>query len=155
MNEPTLRPALASDLPFVYRGELAYIRQWEPAHEDDWYRQLERHLTRWVEHLEHLTIATLEGQPVGYSLWMPDEGHAELCTLGVCAAFRRKGVGDALLQAYIAAARAEGFSHLTLNVRQDNPARRLYERAGFRHLGTSPNGYLRHMLQAAPCKAHG
>lgn len=32
----TLRPARLTDVPYVQRGEVTYIRQWEPAHEARW-----------------------------------------------------------------------------------------------------------------------
>lgn len=43
----TLRPAIVTDLPLVYRGELAYIQCWELAHESAWRLQLERNLAVW------------------------------------------------------------------------------------------------------------
>lgn len=33
VSQPVLRPARVTDLPAIYRGELGYIRQWEPQHE--------------------------------------------------------------------------------------------------------------------------
>ena len=61
-------------------------------------------------------------------------------SIGVKAHFRGQGVGEKLLRALIteAAQRSVG---LCLSVRQDNPARRLYERMGFRVVpgSTVPN----------------
>ncbi|HEX2044723.1 MAG TPA: GNAT family N-acetyltransferase [Gaiellaceae bacterium] len=45
---------------------------------------------------------------------------------------RRRGVGAALLAALADAARTRGVRALSLSVESDNPAVRLYERAGFR-----------------------
>jgi ribosomal protein S18 acetylase RimI-like enzyme len=139
-----LRPAHITDLPAIYRGEQGYIQRWEPAHEAAWQRQLERHLTRWVEHFDRLTVAMLDGQLAGYSLWMPEDGAAELCTINVGEAHRRNGIGRELLQAYVAAARQAGYARLSLCVRADNPARLMYEVAGFVCVGTAANGYLRY-----------
>lgn len=144
MSALVLRPASVSDLPAVYRGEQAYIRRWEPDHEAAWRGQVERHLTCWVENFERLTVAMLDGQFAGYSLWMPDEGFAELCTVNVSEAYRRNGVGRALLDAYRAAAVQDGYTCLRLSVRADNPARLMYEAAGFVCTGTVANGYLRY-----------
>lgn len=141
-----LRPACITDLPAIYRGEQDYIRSWEPDHEDAWRLQLERHLTRWVENFERLTMATIEEQVAGYCLWTPEEDYAELCTINVSQAYRRKGIGQALFYAYAAAARQQGFTCLRLSVRPDNPARQLYERAGFICVGNDANGYLRYEL---------
>lgn len=136
-----IRNARITDLPFVYRGEEAYIRRWEPTHETHWREQLERHLSRWVENVERLFIATLDGQPVGYCLWMAEGDAAELCTLHVIEAQRGQGIGQALLDAYLSDARRHGFTRLTLGVRSDNPAKRLYERAGFTQVGVNARGY--------------
>ncbi len=91
--KPVLRPARVTDLPAIYRGELAYIRQWEPQHEHAWQMAAERHLALWVENFERLTIACVDDQLVGYSLWADELGHAELCTVHVGEAYRR-GVGS-------------------------------------------------------------
>lgn len=143
----SFRPAHITDVPYVQRGEEAYIRQWEPAHEAHWREDFDRHLARWLAHFERLTIAEHQGESVGYSLWIPEEGSAELCTLGVSAAWRGKGIGAALLQRYIEDARREGYTRLKLSVRPDNPARRLYERAGFEPQGSDALGYRQYELR--------
>ncbi|WP_367890170.1 GNAT family N-acetyltransferase [Rhodobacter calidifons] len=51
-------------------------------------------------------------------------------TIGVAAEARGQGVGRALLQTFVAQARLRGCG-LSLNVRETNPAIRLYERLGF------------------------
>ena len=45
---------------------------------------------------------------------------------------RRQGVGSALLKALIAQARRDGLRALSLSVELENPARRLYEKLGFK-----------------------
>jgi hypothetical protein len=55
--------------------------------------------------------------------------------MGVAADRRREGIGEALLRALLAGARERGLSRVRLEVLEANePARRLYERLGFRHL---------------------
>ncbi|OBY90613.1 acetyltransferase [Pseudomonas sp. AU11447] len=142
----SFRPARITDVPYVQRGEEAYIREWEPAHEARWREGFDRHLARWLDHFERLTIAEHAGESVGYSFWMPEDGSAELCTLGVSTAWRGRGVGAALLQRYIEDARQEGYTRLKLSVRPDNPARRLYERAGFQPRGCDALGYRQYEL---------
>jgi ribosomal protein S18 acetylase RimI-like enzyme len=142
VNALTLRPATVTDLPSIYRGEQDYIRRWEPDHEAAWRLQLERHLTRWVENFERLTIAMLGGEFAGYSLWTAEEGVAELCTINVSDTHRRQGIGRTLLDAYAAAAGQNDFLKLRLSVRSDNPARLMYERAGFVCVGIDSNDYL-------------
>jgi GNAT superfamily N-acetyltransferase len=60
--------------------------------------------------------------------------------IGVVAEARGRGIGGALLEALLARARDQGFRALSLAVDRQNPARRLYERKGFRDAGISdPN----------------
>ena len=54
-------------------------------------------------------------------------------TIGVSAIARSQGVGETLIRALIAEATNRGL-RLSLNVRQTNPARRLYERLGFHYV---------------------
>lgn len=143
-----LRPARITDLPAIYRGEESYIRCWEPEHEALWRIQLERHLTRWVENFDRLTIALVGHHSAGYSLWEPEQDHAQLSTIHVGAEYRRSGVGMALLQAFAVDAARQGFSRLRLSVRPDNPARRMYEKAGFLCTGTGAHDYLAYERQA-------
>lgn len=51
--------------------------------------------------------------------------------IAVVASRRREGVGRRLLGALIEVSIARGWSALSLSVREDNPARRLYESEGF------------------------
>jgi ribosomal protein S18 acetylase RimI-like enzyme len=69
---------------------------------------------------------SLDEQPAFYV----DDRTPEV-TIGVSEAARGRGVGETLLSALIAEA-TRRCAGLCLNVRHDNPARRLYERIGFR-----------------------
>ena len=57
--------------------------------------------------------------------------------MGVVPEERGQGIGGALLDALLALAREQGFRALSLAVDRQNPARRLYERKGFRDAGIS------------------
>ena len=57
--------------------------------------------------------------------------------IGVVAEARGRGIRSALLDALMALAREQGFRALSLVVDRQNPARRLYERKGFRDAGIS------------------
>jgi ribosomal-protein-alanine N-acetyltransferase len=76
------------------------------------------------------------GELIGYAgLWF-DEVDAQVMTIGTTAGHQRRGVGAALLAALLGRAREVGAAHVYLEVRVDNdPALRLYERAGFVQMG--------------------
>ena len=58
-------------------------------------------------------------------------------SIGVAIDARGRGVGSAMLDALLALAREEGYRAISLSVDRQNPARRLYERKGFRDAGIS------------------
>lgn len=63
--------------------------------------------------------------------------HTGTLGISVLAAWQRLGIGRALLDALVDVAAEHGITHLMLRVRTFNaPAIRLYERAGFRRVGT-------------------
>ena len=78
----------------------------------------------------------------GRQAWCLLPTHAELSTIHVGAEYRRSGVGMALLEAFAVDAARQRFSQLRLSVRPDNPARKMYEKAGFLCTGTCAHDYL-------------
>jgi ribosomal-protein-alanine N-acetyltransferase len=74
-------------------------------------------------------------------MWlMVDEGR--IITFAVHPAWRRQHVGERLLVAFIDLASDRGAHEATLEVRLSNlPARRLYEKFGFRPVGLRPRYY--------------
>lgn len=78
------------------------------------------------------------GEAVVGAIWariMPDYGHLDDATpslaLSVCPAYRGAGIGTALLKGMLAALRDAGYKRVSLSVQKNNPAVRLYRRAGF------------------------
>lgn len=91
------------------------------------------------------TIADLLAQPPvfalgteqGFILARAAGGEAEILTLAVHPAARRRGLGAALVRAAAEQARVLNAEMLFLEVGEDNvPARALYERLGFSMVGT-------------------
>jgi ribosomal-protein-alanine N-acetyltransferase len=83
--------------------------------------------------------------PVGFALVAGVLDERELLSLGVVPAYRRCGVGGALIEAVFERVRAEGVSRLYLEVAEDNDdARRLYAALGFEPIGRRPGYYARH-----------
>jgi ribosomal-protein-alanine N-acetyltransferase len=84
----------------------------------------------------------LDPSIVGYGgFWMMlDEAH--ICTLGVHPDWRRRGIGELLLSSMISQAADLKANVVTLEVRVSNlPAQRLYEKYGFRPVGTRKGYY--------------
>jgi ribosomal protein S18 acetylase RimI-like enzyme len=84
-------------------------------------------------------LARWSGKPVGiatcftgFSTFMATP-LINIHDIAVLPEVRSKGVGSALLKAVEAAAREMGCGKVTLEVREDNAARRVYERAGFEY----------------------
>jgi ribosomal protein S18 acetylase RimI-like enzyme len=141
MSEPTngrawqWRTASAGDLPFIHDGELAYIREREPAQEAAWLDALERNRRLWTANLERTTVLEVGGTPVAYGMWAVLDGVATVVTLHVQPERRRHGLGAALLDRIADDVQRNGYAVLALGVHGENPARHLYESAGFTPAG--------------------
>ena len=109
--------------------------------------RLGRYLTGWGRPGDAGVVALDEpGTPVGaawYRLFTSEEpGYGFVSesipelSIGVRPPLRRRGIGAALLGALVRLAREAGHGALSLSVEPDNPARSLYERFGFRKVGT-------------------
>lgn len=80
----------------------------------------------------------------GFVLVRAAAGEAEILTLAVEPAFRRRGAGRELVQAAAEAAAAEGAESLFLEVAADNaPALGLYRACGFEQVGLRRGYYAR------------
>jgi GNAT superfamily N-acetyltransferase len=155
---PRLRPAEAADEPFLC----------EMVREADCWRlpaeaprppldevladpHVSRYVDGWGRPGDGGVIAEIDGTPVG-ACWLrlftadcPGWGYIgadvpEL-SLAVAPASRRRGIGTQLLAAAIEQARREGHAAVSLSVMADNPARILYERAGFRRVATEEGSW--------------
>jgi ribosomal-protein-alanine N-acetyltransferase len=138
----SIRRARATDLPAVYAGELDYIRQIEPEQEARWTGGMYWHIKQWTNDLDRMFIAESSEEATGYCFWEVHGNVAVLASIYVLPAKRRVGLGRRLLAEFISDARAQGFTTLTLGVKPDNPARVLYEAAGFVY--THDDGGYRH-----------
>lgn len=139
-----LLAATTGDVPFLWLM-LTYAASMSPpgpdaiaeAREDPYLRS---YVEKWGRRGDFGLVAWRDGARVGaawHRLRGPDEHAMKLAgadvpevTIAVPPGGRGAGVGAALLGALIERARGR-FPALVLSVRRDNPARRLYERAGF------------------------
>ena len=106
--------------------------------------ELAHYVTGWPREGDLGVVAEDDG-PVG-AVWLrrfpadsPGFGYVDAATpelgMGVRGDRRRQGVGTMLLADLLARARAAGVERVSLSVEPDNPARRLYDRAGFVPVG--------------------
>lgn len=82
--------------------------------------------------------------PAGFILARDLGDEVEILSLGVLPAWRRRGIGRALLDAAAGEAARRAVASLVLEVATDNePARRLYAAFGFTSAGRRPRYYRR------------
>jgi len=139
MNDIVIRPALQDDLEVLW--DFLAIAAYEPdAPAVKAVPLVAAHLAGWKREQDFGFIAEHEGVPIG-AAWarqfsLEEEPafyvnqRAPEPSIGVKEHARGLGVGEQLLRALIAEA-ARGGLDLCLNVRDDNPALRLYQRMGF------------------------
>ncbi len=89
-----------------------------------------------------LLAAGPDDTPVGFALFWRVLDQAELIDLAVLPAFRRRGIGRALLCRLIEQLHQQGVQTLLLDVRQSNTAAQaLYRQLGFEAVGQRPSYY--------------
>ena len=82
-----------------------------------------------------LTLARVDGEIAAFALSRAILDEAELLLIAVRPAFRRRGIGAALLRGVIADARGRNVTQLHLEVRAGNEAVALYTAHGFAKVG--------------------
>ncbi|WP_300015450.1 GNAT family N-acetyltransferase [Pseudonocardia sp.] len=145
-----LRPAAPTDAGFIAEMLVAAVF-WRPDEPSGSVRdvldrpELAHYVAGWPQPGD-LGVVAEDGRPVG-AAWLrflpesdPGYGFVDSATpelsMGVVQSSRGRGVGTRLLAALIASAREHALGTLSLSVEPDNHARRLYERSGFRQVGT-------------------
>lgn len=118
----------------------------DPAYGEAWSRrQVEDALV--VGNCHYLLTGADGGAPdpgkpaAGFCLSRSGYAEEELLLFAVSPEHRRRGLGQAMLQAFAAEARARGAQRLLLEMRRGNPAEALYRMFGFRPIGERPNYY--------------
>jgi ribosomal protein S18 acetylase RimI-like enzyme len=138
VTETVIRRGGAQDLRFL-RDMLHHAYYWRERVPGS---LVSRYVRGWGRPGDTAVIALDGGFPVG-AAWFRvfkgdepgygfiDEQTPELA-IAVVPSQRGKGVGEQLLLALIERARQAGYTSLSLSVEPGNPARKLYERHGFR-----------------------
>lgn len=129
-----VEPMTLQDLPEVQAIERAsFSTPWPP---NAYRTELE------TNRLAHYLVARAGDRVVGFGgIWlMVDEAH--ITTFAVAPGWRRRRIGERLLVALLDLAIERRANEATLEVRLSNlPARRLYEKYGFRPVGLRPRYY--------------
>jgi len=154
-----VRPGGPEDLPFLW--EMLYEAVcWRPGGpRPPWDEILADHSSRLPRYLEDwgraddtavIAVDPADGRNIGaawYRLFpanAPGYGFVDASTpevaIGVVSGWRGRGVGGALLDTLLGAAKSRGFDALSLSVEPGNPAARLYERKGFIELFVDEEG---------------
>jgi ribosomal protein S18 acetylase RimI-like enzyme len=81
-------------------------------------------------------IPMLNGEPVGCLAISIEAESVHIVDIAILKEFRGRGLGSAILNDVLAEATQLGL-HVTLSVELGNPARRLYERLGFKEISRS------------------
>lgn len=141
----TFRPSVDADVPFLRRlygttreEEMLLVPWSDPqkvAFLDMQFNAQKTHYERFYPDCEFLVIE-LEGAAIGrlYIDRRPDD--IGIVDLALLPEYRGRGIGRMLLEEILTEAGAAGKS-VTIYVEHFNPARRLYDRLGFRHVGTN------------------
>lgn len=137
------------------RAALLHAFNWEPAREPlpPDHPALAPYRDGWGRHGDVGVVAEVDGRVVGAAYCRLTRGYGFVdeqtpeVTIGVDAGHRGRGIGTALLDALARAARDHGFERLSLSVEPVNPARRLYERAGYREIGVDRGGSVLMLLE--------
>jgi ribosomal-protein-alanine N-acetyltransferase len=135
----TIRPAVLSDVTaiVVVEQQAAYAAHWTS-------EQYENLLDSGI-----VLVANEADKLCGFVCAKRVAGEWEIENVVVTTKFQQRGIANTLVRALIERAKSETVSAILLEVRESNlPARRLYERHGFREVGRR-RAYYRNPAQDA------
>lgn len=141
----TLRPALKSDYDFLYSLHCLVLKEYIMqtwSWDESWQRNyFDEHFTP-----EDREIIQWEDRPIGVLCVQERDAETFLANIALLPDFQRRGIGESLIRQVQRQAFSAG-KPVTLHVLRVNPARRLYERLGFRVIRETPE---RFYMQADP-----
>lgn len=157
VNVIDFRPATPADRAFLYRvyastrrEELA-ITGWSDSQLDDFLKmQFEWQAAQYLNNYPDASfdLILVDGNPAGRFYVDRTQNDIRIIDIALLPEFRGRGTGGRIIGALIREADAEGRG-ISLHVEANNPARRLYERLGFKitalrgifyHLARTPGG---------------
>jgi GNAT superfamily N-acetyltransferase len=132
-----LRKASMADADFVYRVIESTMRGYV---EQTWGRFSEELTRNGIAEMigsGTCSIIEFEGWDIGVLSVQRHPDHIKLDQLFILASHQNRGIGSSILRAIVLEAR-QARKPLRLRLLSVNPARRLYEREGFRVVSTTP-----------------
>jgi ribosomal protein S18 acetylase RimI-like enzyme len=136
----TLRPATEGDRELLFRvyastreEELAPV-PWTPPQKEAFLRMQFEAQDRWCRENypgAEYQVILVDGAPAGRLYLHPREDEVRIMDIALLPEHRGTGVGTYLLKGVVEGAAASR-KRLSIHVEKHNPARRLYERLGFR-----------------------
>ena len=137
----SLRPCVGDDEAFLFQvyaasraEEMAQIGEWTQQQRDEFlrfqFRAQHQHYHEHYPRADYLLIL-LHHQRVGRLYVDVQPRELRLMDIALLTAYRNRGIGRVLVEDILRQATAEE-KFVSLHVEQENPAKRLYERLGFR-----------------------
>ena len=138
MNEPMFRVATEADVPFLL--ELRRQTMSEHLQRSGVEASDSERTERVLANFDCAEIILLCGTPVGLLKVVRSEDNWDLVQIQILPEKQGGGLGSIILKKLLADADEVGVS-VSLSVLRANPARRLYERLGFRIVGENEHAY--------------
>jgi GNAT superfamily N-acetyltransferase len=132
----SLRPAASGDEAFLL--SLRHLTMTEHLHRVGEPTTAEAHGERMRHRFGDIRIVVLDGEAIGMVKAFREADAWVLQQVQILPSHQGAGLGRWVVEGVIAAARASGLP-VRLSVLDGNPARRLYERLGFRAVGRAGN----------------
>jgi ribosomal protein S18 acetylase RimI-like enzyme len=138
--QTTLRTACPADAEFIYRlvdsTMRSYVEQiWGQFNDEYNRKQVADQIAAGI-----YSIVLVDGNEIGAVAVEREDSHIQLTQLYIHPAHQNRGIGTSLIRGIIAEAKAAN-KRVRLRVLAVNPARRLYERLGFRVTKQTPERY--------------
>lgn len=138
MNELTFRAASEADVPFLL--ELRRQTMTEHLQRSGVEASDSERIERVLANFDCAEIILLSGTPVGLLKVVRSQDNWDLVQIQILPQKQGGGLGGIILKKLLADA-DEARTAVTLSVLRANPARRLYERLGFRIVGENEHAY--------------
>ena len=139
MSDIGLRSATHDDSEFVYQTKKAALGKYI-AQTWGWDEQFQREYHRKDFDPSVIQIVTLQDKDIGWVIFTRSDDQIQINDLYILPEYQRRGIGSHLLSKLLEEAR-EKHIPVRLGVLKVNPARRFYEKLGFRVVGETETHY--------------